>query len=116
VRSTKPKQKPKTQEEKPEYEPHITERTNIVYAAIHDIEGHTHTDLTGRFPKTSRKGYKYILVLYYYDGTIIQAEPMKNRSDAEAIRAYSIIYDELTTKGLKPKFQKMDNKASNALK
>jgi hypothetical protein len=37
VRSTKPKQKPKTQEEKPEYEPHITERTKVVYAAIHDI-------------------------------------------------------------------------------
>jgi hypothetical protein len=67
-----------------------------VYAAIHDIDGHTHTDLTGRFPKTSSRGYKYILVLYDYNGNSIQAEPMKNRSDAEAIRAYSKIYDELT--------------------
>jgi hypothetical protein len=41
---------------------------------------------------------------------------MKNRSDAEVIRAYSRIYDELTSKGLKPKFQTMDNKASTALK
>jgi hypothetical protein len=56
------------------------------------------------------------LVLYDYDGNSIQAEPMKNRSDAEAIRAYSRIYDELTTKGLKPKFQTMDNEASTALK
>jgi hypothetical protein len=40
---------------------------------------------------------------------------MKNRSDAEAIRAYSRIYDELTTKGPKPKFQTMDNEASTAL-
>jgi hypothetical protein len=53
VRSTKPKKKPKMQEETPEYEPHIMERTNVVYAAIHDIEGHTYTDLTGRFPKMS---------------------------------------------------------------
>jgi hypothetical protein len=99
VRSTKPKQKPKTQEEKPEYEPHITERTNVVNAAIHDIEGHTYKNLTGRFPKTTSRGYKYILVLYDYNGNSIQAEPIKNRSDAEAIQAYSIIYDELQQKG-----------------
>jgi hypothetical protein len=41
---------------------------------------------------------------------------MKNRSDAEAIRAYTKIYDELTSKGLKPSFQIMDNEASKALK
>jgi hypothetical protein len=41
---------------------------------------------------------------------------MKNRSDAEAIWAYSKIYDELTSKGLKPKFLTMDNEASTALK
>jgi hypothetical protein len=87
-----------------------------VYVAIHDIEGHTYTDLTGRFPKTSSRGYKYILLIYDYDGNSIQAEPMKNRSDAEAIRAYSRIYDELTSKGLKPKFQTMDDEASTALK
>jgi hypothetical protein len=116
VRSTKPKKKPGAQEETQDYEPHITERTNVVYAAIHDIEGHTYTDLTGRFPKKSSRGYKYILVLYDYYGNSIHAEPMKNRSDAEAIRAYSKIYDELTSKGLKPKFQTMDNKASTALK
>jgi hypothetical protein len=116
VRSTKPKKKPNKQEETPDYEPHITDRTHVVYAAIHDIEGHTYTEFTGHFPKTSRRGYKYILVLYDYDGNSIQVEPMKNRSDAEAIRAYSKIYDELTSIGLKPKFQTMDNKASTVLK
>jgi hypothetical protein len=44
------------------------------------------------------------------------AEPMRNRSEAEAIRAYTVIYDELTSKGLKPLFQNMDNEASTALK
>jgi hypothetical protein len=93
-----------------------TSRTNVVYAAIHDIEGQIYTDLTGCFPTTPSRGYKYILVLYDYNGNIIQAEPIKNRSDAEAIRAYSKIYDELTSKGLKTKFQTMDNEASTALK
>jgi hypothetical protein len=116
VRSMKPKKKPGAQEETQYYEPQIMERTNVVYAAIHDIEGHTYTDLTGLFPKTSSRGYKYVLVLYDYDGNSIQAEAMKNRSDAEAIRAYSKIYDELTSKGLIPKFQTMDNEASTALK
>jgi hypothetical protein len=41
---------------------------------------------------------------------------MKNRSDAEASRAYSQIYDELTAKLLNLKFQTMDNEASTALK
>jgi hypothetical protein len=41
---------------------------------------------------------------------------MKNRSDAEAIRAYTKIYDKLTAKGLKPTFQTMENEASKALK
>jgi hypothetical protein len=87
-----------------------------VYAAIHEFEGHTYTDLTGGFPKTSSRGYKYILVLYDCGGISIQAEPMKNWSDMEAIRAYTRIYDELTAKGLKPTFQTMGNEASKALK
>jgi hypothetical protein len=116
VRSTKPKKKHNAREETQDYEPPITGKTNVVYAAIHDVDGHTYTDLTGRFPKTSSRGYKYILVLYDYDGNNIQAEPMKNRSDAEVIREYSKIYDGLTAKGLKPKFQTMDNEASTALK
>jgi hypothetical protein len=46
----------------------------------------------------------------------ILAEPMKSRSDAEAIRAYTVLYDELTAKGLKPLFQTMDDEAYTALK
>jgi hypothetical protein len=85
VRSTRPKKKVTTPDEEVEYEPHIAKRTNVVYAATHELEGHTYTDLTGRFPTTSNRGYTYILVLYDYDSTNIQAEPMKSRSDAEAI-------------------------------
>jgi hypothetical protein len=91
MRSTRSKQKQTAQDEEIEYtyEPHLTKCANVVYAAIHDLEGHTYTDLTGRFPKTPSRGYKYILVLYDYDGNNIQAEPTKNRSDTEAIRAYT---------------------------
>jgi hypothetical protein len=116
VRSTGPKTHHVSEEAAKEFEPHITKCMNVVYAAIHAIEGHTYTDLTGRFPTTSSRGYKYILVLYDYDSNNIQAEPMKNRSDTEAIRADKRIYKELTAKGLKPPFQTMENEASKALK
>jgi hypothetical protein len=120
VRSTRPKERKTagdtTKIEDEEFEPHITQRTNVIYSAIRSIEGHTYTNITGRFPTNSSRGYKYILVLYDCDGNSIQAEPMKNRSDAEAIRAYTKICDELTAKGLKPTFQTMDNEASKALK
>jgi hypothetical protein len=41
---------------------------------------------------------------------------MKIRSDVEAIRAYTKLYDEFTAKGLKPMSLKMDNEAFVALK
>jgi hypothetical protein len=116
VRSTRPKKKVTTPDEEVEYEPHITKCTNVVCTATHELEGHIYTNLTGIFPTRSSRGYKYIWVLYDYDSNNIHAEPIKIRSGAEAIRAYTKIYDELTAKGLKPTFQKMDNEASTALK
>jgi hypothetical protein len=93
----------------PEIEPHITKCTKIIYVAIHDIQWHTYTDLTGRFPTVSSRGYTYILVLYDFDTNNLLAEQMKSKSDAEAIRSYTVIYNELTIKGLTPLFQTMDN-------
>jgi hypothetical protein len=119
ARSTKPKEQVKTsatEENEPEVEPHIMERTNLMCAAIYDNEGHIYVDLTGRFPSILSRGYKYILVLQGFDTNNILAEPMKNRSDSEAIRANTVMYDELTSKGLKSLFQTMDNEASKALK
>jgi hypothetical protein len=72
VQSTLPKVKPTKQQTEELFEPHPTARTNAVYAAIQDLEGHTYTDLTGGFTKTASHGYKYILVLYDYDGNSIQ--------------------------------------------
>jgi hypothetical protein len=45
VRSTRPKEKTTPQKgeetDKPEVEPHITERMNLMYVSIHEIECHT---------------------------------------------------------------------------
>jgi hypothetical protein len=41
-------------------------QTQFVYAATID-RGQIYTDQTGRFPMVSRKGNKYIMILYGYD-------------------------------------------------
>ena len=50
------------------------------------------TDLTGRFPTISSRGYNYIIVCYIYDTNEIIVRPMKNRSVVEYIRVYQEIF------------------------
>jgi hypothetical protein len=81
-----------------------------------EITGQVFSDQTGRFPVTSSKGNKYIMILYDYDSTAILAEPIKNRSATELLRAYSLLHQYLLDRGLKPQLQKLDNECSAALK
>ena len=46
-----------------------------------EITGKIYTDQTGRFPVTSSKGSKYLMVLYDYDSNAILSEPLKSRSE-----------------------------------
>jgi hypothetical protein len=41
---------------------------------------------------------------------------MKSKSGAEWVKAFGVVFDEMTAKGFKPKLQTMDNEASVALK
>ena len=41
------------------------------------------TDQTGKFPITSSKGAKYIMVMCEINGNVIVVETMKNRTDKE---------------------------------
>jgi hypothetical protein len=108
-RSTKPKRKPEeesdmaiTEDFAPTY--NLPQRSNEVYSIMTELDGKVYTNLTGRFPKTSIKGKKCVLVLYKYDGNAILAEPNKSRADSEAVRAYTVLYNQLTVAGLQPKF------------
>jgi hypothetical protein len=116
VRSTQQKDNAEELDEQDEmWEPHLMHKTNLVYVAVHNIESKMYADLTGRFPSVSSRGHKYILIVYDFDSNNIMGQPIKNRSDTAAIRAYTMIYDELTAKSLKPLFQTMDNEASTVL-
>jgi hypothetical protein len=107
------------QEQTDVFPPQQPTPTHSVFAAIGLADVHNrviYTDLTGAFPVTSQAGNKYMLILYEYDSNAILVEPMKNRGDAEALRAYRQLYGILTDHGLQPKLNILDNEASKALK
>jgi hypothetical protein len=94
----------------------LPQRIHEVYTTITDMDSKVYTDLTGIFLTTSSRGKTYMLILYGYNGNTILAEPMKSKADAEAVRAYTVIYKQLTDAGLIQNFQIMDNEASAAVK
>jgi hypothetical protein len=90
-------------------------KTQYIYAATIDA-GQIYTDQTGRFPVVSRKGKKYIMVLYDHDSYAILAKPIKDRTAPELLKAFQFMEQELVARGLKPKLMKLDNEASKMLK
>jgi hypothetical protein len=90
-------------------------KTQFVYAATIDA-GKISTDQTGRFPVVSSKGNKYIMILFDYDSNAILAQPIKDRTAPELLKAFQVTEQELVARGLKPKIMKLDNEASKLLK
>ena len=50
-----------------------------------------YTDGTGRFPKQSRTGQNYVMVMAENDSDAILVEGMKNRLAGEMVRAYKVL-------------------------
>jgi hypothetical protein len=90
-------------------------KIHLLFAVVLD-QGQIYTYLTGTFPARSSKGNNVLMVCYYYDSNYIRPISMKSKSGAELVRALGIVFDEMTSKGFKPKLQTMDNDASVALK
>jgi hypothetical protein len=90
-------------------------KTHFVYAATIDA-GQIYTDQTGRFPVVSSKGNKYIMILYDYDSNAILAQPIKDRTAPELLKAFQFMQQELMARGLEPKLMKLENEASTLLK
>jgi hypothetical protein len=56
------------------------------------------------------------MVLYDYDSNAILAQPIKNRTAPELLKAFQFMEQELVAKGLTPKSMTLDNEASKLLK
>ena len=74
-------------------------KNNVVYFTTVDSiitkEGNIYSDICKRFPTNSRRGNKYIYVIYVYDCNSILATVMKNRSDKEMIRSFTPLTEDL---------------------
>ena len=74
------------------------------------------TDQTGKLPTTSRRGHKYLFILYSYDPNSILILLIKSREEKEFLRVHDVVIEYLEVRGLKPSIQRLDNEASKAYK
>jgi hypothetical protein len=88
-----------------------------IHIKIHNATKTMHGNQTGCFPATLSRENKYNMVLVEVDGNYIDAEPMKNKSAGEMIKAYLALWIRLTALStLQLTMHIMDNKASEEYK
>lgn len=90
--------------------------TAEAFLQVFEPTGKVYSDQTGRFPITSSKGSKYILILYDYDSNAILSRPLKSRAESELVKACNSLYDQLAAAGHSPCFHILDNEAPKGLK
>jgi hypothetical protein len=75
------------------------------------------SDQTGKFPITSARRNKYIMVVVELDGNYIDGEPLQSRSAKSLIKAYQAIFQRWKATGvICPNWHILDNKAPEELK
>ncbi len=83
---------------------------------IYNVRETIFLDQTGKFPKRSQRGYKYIMVMVEIDSNAILVEPMKSRKDEEMIQAYDALLARLRQAGSTPRKHVLDNEVSDNMK
>jgi hypothetical protein len=115
IRSTRRPLKQPTNSTPQQEQPNDDETTHLVFATIEET-GKIYTDQTGRFPVTSSRGTKYVMVLYDYDSNAVLTEPLKNRTGQELFRAYTTLHQYLCQRGFTPQVHWLDNEAAQNIK
>ena len=91
-------------------------RTNLVFAKPINLTGLICSDQTGRFPVTSNRGNKYIMVILDYDSNAIITRPLPSRSQTHLLQAFASVNNYLISIGRQPKFVRIDNEAPTILR
>jgi hypothetical protein len=87
------------------------------YGAFADKRsGVVYSDLTGNFPFVSFDGSVCFLVMYHYEANAILATPIAGLDDKSIFHTYKANFDELTSKGYKPKLNVMDNQVTRYIR
>jgi hypothetical protein len=87
-----------------------------VHVAVWELKHTTYSDQTGRFPYTSYKGNKYVMVLVEIDSSAILVKPLCDKTAEEMTRAYLHLLQRIKAAGLRPRKHIMDNEVSEVLK
>ena len=74
-----------------------------IYVRVDQVKDTIYTDQTGKFPITSSRGHKYIMIVCEIDGNAVLMEPMKNKTEDEMVETYQKMIDRLKTGGIFPK-------------
>ena len=75
-----------------------------------------YTNQTERFPITSSRNNKYIMIAYDYSSNKIDAEYLKSRLGHILKTAYEKIHKLLNSRGLKPRIHLLDNECAESFK
>jgi hypothetical protein len=78
--------------------------------------GVVYNKLTGSFPFISLDGSICLLIMYHYEANSILAKPISALDDIRIFNTYKMQFDDLTSKGFKPKINIMDNQATKHIK
>ena len=84
------------------------------YIKLVRVDEANHSDLTGKFPLASRRGFKYFLISVWRG--YIHVELIKDRTAPEYLRAYAATLEFFQTRGnVRISLQRLDNETSGAL-
>ena len=98
-----------------DYTEPTNDKLHLIYADFATDTGKIFTDLTGRFVQPSVSGNADMLVVYDYDSNFIHVEAMQSKSGPDILAAYKRAHSLLTSRGLRPQLQRLDNEASTLL-
>ena len=89
-----------------------------VYLMVFDVTKKSmFSDQTGKFPITSARGNKYIMVAVKLDGNNIDAKPLQSRSAQSLTKAYQAIFQRWKATGvICPNWHVLNNEAPKELK
>ena len=105
VRSTKKDKK----EIKATEEVQSEARANEFYLKTVCLTSKLYSDQTGRFPVTSSRGNKCVMIAYDHDSNAILARPLKTKSAQEQLKNIQEVIKFLNDRGIHPKIHVMDN-------
>ena len=74
-----------------------------IYVRIDQVRDNIYTYQTRKFPITSSRGHKYIMILCEINGNVVLAYSMKNKSEASMVETYQNLIKRLNDAGIFPK-------------